>query len=94
MAVVLCSSHHIPPGLPMSTFLPILAVLLQLIEPLTTPTQAGAGTMGLASEHTTAGAITSDQKKQLGEVLLTFSKAYRLVGYRWSVSFDQQASKC
>lgn len=81
---MLCSSHHIPPGFPVGTFLPTLAVLLQLIEPLTTPSTtptqaAGVGTVVLGSEHTIVGAITSDQKKQLVEVLLTFSKAYKSV---------------
>lgn len=62
------SSQHIPECFPISTFFPAFAMLLHLIEPLTTPTPGDAG-------WTTT--MTSEQKRQLQEVMGTFSKAYR-----------------
>ena len=61
LVILSSSSKHLPPGLPLSSFFPLLALLLHLIEPLT-------------NEGTIA---TSDQKKQLKEVLETFNKTCR-----------------
>ena len=62
------SAHHLPNNLPLSTFFPALAMLLYLVEPLTTPTQVGG-------DHSLA--MTGEQGKLLQEVLAVFSKAYR-----------------
>ena len=60
----------------MRTFFPALAMLQHLIDPLTTPTQASTGATTLMMA-VAAPMMTSQQKKQLHEVLVTFSRAYR-----------------
>ena len=59
----------------MNALFPSLAMLLHLIEPLTTPSQVEVG-VALPEEQRRA-AVTAEQRKQLCEVLVTFSTAYR-----------------
>ena len=68
------SFHHLPSDFSLSTFFPALAMLQHLIEPLTAPNQTDTGLMTTKFD---AVVMTSEQKKQLHEVLLAFTKAYR-----------------
>ncbi len=67
------SSEHLPPGLPLCLFLSPLAVLLHLIESLTTPIQVGVAkeAITLTSCEQFVSKKTSDQFHQ---VLMTFKK--------------------
>ncbi len=79
---VIHSYHHLPSGLPISTLFPSLAMLLHLIEPMTTPTQSGVGVALVEGQRRTT--VMSNQKKQLCEVLATFREAYRSVYSLWT----------
>lgn len=65
-----CSIHHMPPGFPLSTFLPLLALLLHHIEPLAAPPNCEANTSPQCS-------LTPTAKKQLTEVLSVMERMCR-----------------